>query len=53
MTWNIFDWEKRKGVVGQRNALLTQAEENVRRIADRVSVEIDRAYRKNWSGPNS
>jgi multidrug efflux pump subunit AcrB len=46
MTWNIFDWGKRKGVVGQRDALLTQAEENLRRITDGVSVEVDKAYRK-------
>jgi outer membrane protein TolC/preprotein translocase subunit SecF len=46
MTWNIFDWGKRKGVVGQREALLTQAEENLRRVTDRVSVEVDKAYRK-------
>jgi outer membrane protein TolC len=46
MNWNIFDWGKRKGVVGQRDALLTQAEENLRRITDRVSVEVDKAYRK-------
>jgi outer membrane protein TolC len=46
MTWNIFDWGKRKGVVGQRDALLTQAEENLRRITDHVSVEVDKAYRK-------
>jgi outer membrane protein TolC len=46
MTWNIFDWGKRKGVVGQRDALLTQAEENLRRVTDRVSVEVDKAYRK-------
>jgi outer membrane protein TolC len=46
MTWNIFDWGKRKGVVGQRDAQLTQAEENLRRVTDRVSVEVDKAYRK-------
>jgi len=46
MTWNIFDWGKRNGVVGQREALLTQAEENLRRITDRVSLEVDKAYRK-------
>jgi outer membrane protein TolC len=46
MTWNIFDWGKRKGVVGQRDALLTQAEGNLRRVTDRVSVEVDKAYRK-------
>ena len=46
MTWNIFDWGKRKGVIGQRDAQLTQAEENLRRETDRVSVEVDKAYRK-------
>jgi multidrug efflux pump subunit AcrB len=46
MTWNVFDWGKRKGVIGQRDALLTQAEENLRRVTDHVSVEVDKAYRK-------
>ena len=46
MTWDIFDWGKRKSVVGQRDALLEQAELNLRRVADRVSVEVDKAYRK-------
>ena len=46
MTWNIFDWGKRKGVVGEREAQLVQAEENVRRIADRITVDLDKAYRK-------
>jgi len=46
MTWNIFDWGKRKGVVGERQAQLTQARENVRWITDRVSVDVDKAWRK-------
>ncbi|MGC9949148.1 MAG: TolC family protein [Bryobacteraceae bacterium] len=46
MTWNIFDWGKRKDIVGQRDALFTQAEENLRRITDRVRAEVDKAYRK-------
>ena len=46
MTWNIFDWGKRKGVVGQRDALLVQAEENLHRVTDRVSVDVGKAYRK-------
>jgi len=46
MTWNVFDWGKRKGVVGERQALLTQAEENLRRITDRITVDIEKAYRK-------
>jgi multidrug efflux pump subunit AcrB len=46
MTWNIFDWGKRRGVVGQRDAQVEQAEENLRRVTDRVSVDVDKAYRK-------
>ncbi len=46
MNWNLFDWGKRKGVVGERQALLAQAEENVRRITNRISVDVGRAYRK-------
>ena len=46
MNWTLFDWGKRKGVVEQREAQLAQAEENVRRVTDRVAVDVDRAYRK-------
>ncbi|MGB7763280.1 MAG: efflux RND transporter permease subunit [Bryobacteraceae bacterium] len=46
MTWNVFDWGKRKGVVGEREAQLTQAEENVRRITDRIAADVEKAYRK-------
>lgn len=46
MTWNIFDWGKRSGVVGQREAQLEQAEENLRRLKDGVAVDLEKAYRK-------
>jgi outer membrane protein TolC/preprotein translocase subunit SecF len=46
MTWNPVDWGKRKGVVGERGAQLTQAEENLRRITNRISVDVEKAYRK-------
>ena len=46
MTWNIFDWGSRKGVVGQRRAQLIQAQENVKRLEDNITVEITKAYRK-------
>ncbi|NTU41918.1 MAG: TolC family protein [Nitrospirales bacterium] len=46
MTWNIFDWGSRRGVVGQRRAQLTQAEENVKRVESRITVETTKAYRK-------
>ncbi len=46
MTWNIWDWGKRKAVVGERKAQLSQAQENVQRINDQVTVELEKAYRK-------
>jgi outer membrane protein TolC len=46
MTWNIFDWGSRKGVVGQRKAQLIQAQENVKRLEDSITVEIAKIYRK-------
>ncbi len=46
MTWEIFDWGKRRAVVAQRNWQLTQAKENLRRVEKRIAVEVDKAYRK-------
>jgi multidrug efflux pump subunit AcrB/outer membrane protein TolC len=46
LTWNIFDWGSRKGVVGQRRAQLIQAQENVKRLEDSITVEITKVYRK-------
>ncbi|MFH1029180.1 MAG: TolC family protein [Pseudomonadota bacterium] len=46
MTWDIFDWGNRRGLVGQRRSQLSQAEENRKRIEQRITVEITKAYRK-------
>ncbi len=46
LTWDLIDWGKRGGVVGQRQAQRAQAEENGKRIEQRITVEIDKAYRK-------
>jgi multidrug efflux pump subunit AcrB/outer membrane protein TolC len=46
MTWDIFDWGKRKGEIGQRRAQLVQAEEDLARIDSRIKVELDKGYRK-------
>jgi len=46
MRWNLYDWGKRKAVMGEREAQLAQAQENVRRIADRVTVDVEQAWRK-------
>jgi outer membrane protein TolC len=46
MSWDIWDWGKRSDVIGERCAQLSQAQENVHRINDEVTVELDKAYRK-------
>jgi outer membrane protein TolC len=46
LTWNIFDWGKRKGEIGQRVAQRSQAEENLARLDKRIGIEIDKVYRK-------
>ena len=46
MTWDIFDWGKRRAVVAQRSEQLTQAKENLHRVESRIEVEVDKAYRK-------
>jgi outer membrane protein TolC len=46
LDWNIFDWGKRKGEIGQRVAQQSQAEENLARIDKRIVIEIDKGYRK-------
>ena len=46
MTWDIFDWGKRRAVVAQRKEQLTQANENLHRVKKRIEVEVDKAYRK-------
>ena len=46
MTWDIVDWGKRRGVLGQRKEQLNQADENLRRVKKRIEVEVDKAYRK-------
>jgi outer membrane protein TolC len=46
MTWDIFDWGKRRAVVAQCREQLTQANENLKRLKTRIEVEVDKAYRK-------
>jgi multidrug efflux pump subunit AcrB len=46
MTWDIVDWGKRRGVLGQRKEQLKQADENLNRVNKRIEVEVDKAYRK-------
>jgi outer membrane protein TolC len=46
LDWNIFDWGKRKGEIGQRVAQQLQAEENLARMDKRIVIDIDKGYRK-------
>ncbi len=46
MTWNIFDWGKRAAQVGERELQREQAEENLRRLRNRVSIDVEKARRK-------
>ncbi len=46
LTWSIIDWGSRRGVVGQRRSQLTQTEDNLKRIEQRITVEMTKAYRK-------
>lgn len=45
-SWTIFDWGKRRGVVGQRSAQVLQAEENLRRLENKVALEVEKGFRK-------
>jgi outer membrane protein TolC len=46
MSWDIWDWGKRNSVIGERSAQLSQARENLHRLNDEITVELDKAYRK-------
>ena len=46
LSWNIFDWGKRDGEIGQRIAQQSQAKENLERIDKRLGIEIDKVFRK-------
>ncbi len=44
MTWDLFDWGKRSAVVGEREAELAQATENVERLKRHVMVQVKKSY---------
>ena len=46
LTWDVFDFGKRRDTVLEREAELAQAEENLRRLKDEVAVAIERSYNK-------
>ena len=46
LTYDVFDFGKRRAAVHEREAQLAQAEENLRRLKDQVAVSIQRDYDK-------
>lgn len=46
LSWEIFDFGKRRAAVRERQAQLAEGEENLRRLKDEVAVTIQRGYNK-------
>jgi len=46
LSYDVFDFGKRRAAVREREEQLAQVEENLRRVKDRVAVLIERAYHK-------
>jgi outer membrane protein TolC len=46
LTWDVFDFGKRRAAVLEREAQFAQAEENLRRVKEEVAVAIERSYNK-------
>ncbi len=46
LDYEVFDFGKRHAAVREREAQLAQAQENVERLKEEVSVQIDRTYNK-------
>jgi len=46
LTWDVFDFGKRRAAVHERETQLAEAQENLRRLKDSVAVGIERSYNK-------
>jgi outer membrane protein TolC len=46
LTYDVFDFGRRRSAVREREAQLAQAEEDLQRLKDQVAVGIDREYNK-------
>jgi outer membrane protein TolC len=46
LNYDVFDFGKRRAAVREREAQLAEAQENVERLRDAVSVQIERSYNK-------
>src|SRR5260370_37602243 len=45
MSWKVFDGGKRSAAIGEGEAQLTQAEENVQRLKRHVALRVEKSYR--------
>jgi outer membrane protein TolC len=46
LSWEVFDFGKRRAAVREHEAQLAQAEENLQRLKDEVGVAVERSYNK-------
>jgi outer membrane protein TolC len=46
MTWEVFDFGKRRAALRERQDQLAEAEEDLRRLKDEIAVSIERSYNK-------
>ena len=46
LSWDIFDWGKRRSVLEQRRQQRYQAQENLKRLQNRVAIDVDKAWRR-------
>jgi outer membrane protein TolC len=44
LDYDVFDWGKRRSAVREREAQLAEAEENVKRLKDSISAQVERSY---------
>jgi outer membrane protein len=46
LTWDVFDFGKRRATVRERETQLAESEENLRRLKEEIAVTIERSYNK-------
>jgi outer membrane protein TolC len=46
LTWDVFDFGKRREAVRERETQLAESEENLQRLKEEVAVKIERSYNK-------
>jgi len=46
LKWNLFDFGERRAVIQERKSLHSQSEENLKRLENKISVQVEKSYRK-------